>query len=118
MSYLGASSNKIRDGGNSGHVRVSLSSNVGQGNGGTALACAGCYVQAAIGNTEVVRWNLGVAASGTVGQDLARPHINDGTDEYGAAAAQPLWIPISDVADLYFYSDDADAIVDIIYLKG
>jgi hypothetical protein len=61
---------------------------------------------------------LGAAASATVGQDLARPHINDGTDEYGAAAAQPLWVPIDDVDDLYFYSADANAIIDIIYLKG
>jgi hypothetical protein len=69
-----------------------------------------------IGNTAVVRWNIGVAASGTVGQDLARPHINDGTDEYGAAAAHPLWVPIDDVSKLYFYSTQADAVVDITYL--
>ncbi|MCP5019657.1 MAG: hypothetical protein GY938_30890 [Ketobacter sp.] len=99
-------------------MRVTCSSNVGQGNGGTSLPCAGCFVQPAIANTEVVKMNIDVAASATLGVDLQRPHINDGTDEYGAAAAQPLWVPIDDVASLYFYSADANAIIDIMYLKG
>jgi len=60
--------------------------------------------------------NIGAAASASLGVDLARPHINDGTDEYGAAAAQPLWVPIDDVSKLYFYSGQADAVVDITYL--
>ena len=99
-----------------GSVRVTCASNVGQGNGGTALPCAGCWVQPAIANTEVVKMNIDAAASATLGVDLQRPHINDGTDEYGAAAAQPLWVPIDDVAKLYFYSADANAILDITYL--
>ena len=104
--------------GTGGHVRVTLSGGLGQGNGGTSLPCAGCHVQAVIGNTEVVRFNIDTAASTSVGADLARPHINDGTNEYGAAASQPLWVPIDDVASLYFYSADANAIVDIVYYKG
>jgi len=31
--------------------------------------------------------------------------------------AQPLWVPISDVAQLYFYGTEGN-IVDIIYLLG
>ena len=116
MSSYAGSLQRIR--GTGGSVRVTCSSNVGQGNGGTSLPCAGCWVQPAIANTEVVKMNVDLAASATLGVDLQRPHINDGTDEYGAAAAQPLWVPIDDVASLYFYSADANAIIDITYLKG
>jgi len=115
LSYHGALP-RIRSGG--GHKRVTLSSGVGQGNDGTSLGCAGCWVQPAIANTAVVRWNIGVAASATVGQDLARPYIYDGTDEASATTAPPFWVPVSDISLLYFYSSDEDAIVDLIYLKG
>ena len=101
-----------------GAVRVTLSSNVGQGNGGTSLPCRGCWVQAILANTNVVRMNIGIAASATVGIDLARPHINDGSAEYGAAAAQPLFVPISDVSQLYFYSATDSLVIDILYLLG
>ena len=101
-----------------GAVRVTLSSGTGQGNGGTSLATKGCYVQAVDANTDVVRMNIGAAASDALGVDLGRPHINDGTNEYGSGACQPLWVPISDVAQLYFYSGDADAVVDILYFTG
>lgn len=98
-----------------GHVRVTLSTSVGQGNGGTSLPCKGCWVQAVDDNTDTVRMNIGAAASDTVGIDLARPSISGTT---AAGAAQPLWVPISDVAKLYFYSGDADAKIDILYLLG
>jgi hypothetical protein len=121
MSKYDNSLQRIRSGARSGHLRVTLSggvSNASGANAGTSLPCAGCFIQAVDGNTDVVRWMVGVAASDTVGQDLGRPHINDGTDEYGASACQPLWVPIDDVDDLFFYSGHATAIVDIIYLKG
>ncbi len=112
-NYAG-SKERIRAGG--GSVRVSCVSNVAQGNGGTSLPCAGCWVQAVIGNTEVVKMNINAAASATLGVDIARPQIFDGTTEASAAAAQPMWIPIDDASKLYFYSADADAIIDITYL--
>jgi hypothetical protein len=114
--YNGADSKKIRSSG--GSVKVALAANVGQGNGGTSLACAGCWVQAATANTAVVKMNIDAAASANLGIELGRQHITDGADEYGAAACQPLFVPIDDVASLYFYSADADAIVDITYLRG
>lgn len=104
--------------GTGGSVRVTCSSDVGQGNGGTSLPCSGCFVQPAIANTEVVKMNIDVAASATLGVDLQRQHFNAVADSYGAAAAQPLWVPIDDVASLFFYSADTDAIIDITYLKG
>jgi len=116
MTKYNNTSQRIRTGG--GSVKVALSSGTGQGNGGTSIPCAGCYVQAAIANTDVVKMNIGAAATAILGIELGRPHINDGTDEYGAGSCQPLWVPIDDVSSLYFYSADADAIVDITYFVG
>ncbi len=102
-----------------GAVRVTLSSNDGQGNGGTSIACKGCWVQAVDSNTDVVRMNIGAAATDILGVDLARAHTNLVADSYGVATAQPMWVPISDVAQLYFHSaGDTNAIVDILYLVG
>ncbi|HDZ15008.1 hypothetical protein LCGC14_1588430 [marine sediment metagenome] len=97
-----------------GSVRVTCATNVGQGNGGTSLPCTGCWVSPAIGNTEVVKMNIDVAASATLGIDLQRQFISGTT---AAGAAQPLFVPIDDVSKLYFFSDDANAIIDITYLK-
>jgi len=110
--YAGMQANRIVPDGS--HVRVTLSSGTGQGNGGTSLPCKGCYVQAAIDNTEVVRMNIGAAASSSVGIDLGRPE----TDSNNTGSCQPMWVPIDDVAELYFYSADANGIVDILYLLG
>jgi hypothetical protein len=114
MSNYDGSIQRIRPSG--GSVRVTLSGGVGQGNAGTSLPCAGCWVQPVAANTSPVKMNISAAASASLGVDLQRPHINDGTDEYGAAAAQPLWVPISDLSELYFYSAQATAVVDITYL--
>lgn len=115
--YDGASAGRICRTG--GAVRVTLSSNDGQGNGGTSLPCKGCWVQAADSNTDVVRMNIGADATDALGVDLARAHTNLVADSYGVATAQPLWVPISDVAQLYFHSaGDDNAIIDIVYLLG
>ena len=114
--YTGKSDAVIR--GTGGHVRVTLGAGVGQGNGGTSLDCSGCWIQSLAANTSLVRFNIDTAASATVGIDLGRPYVYDGTTEASAATCQPLWIPIDDVASLYFYSAHATAVVDIVYLKG
>ncbi len=111
--YLNTSDSRIR--GSGGSVRVTCVTNVGQGNGGTSLACSGCWVSAVLANTEVVKMNIDLAASATLGVDLARPFVSGTT---AASTAQPLWVPIDDVASLYFYSADANAIIDITYLLG
>ena len=103
----------FRSGG--GSVLVTCDTNVGQGNGGISLPCAGCYVQASIANTEVVKMNVGAAASAILGIELARPFVSGTT---AASGSQPIWIPTDDVSNLYFYSADANAIIDILYLQG
>lgn len=111
--YANARTNLISDAG--GAVRVTLSTGTGQGNGGTSLPCRGCFVQAVDANTDVVRMNIDTAASDTLGIDLGRPFISGTT---ASGACQPLFVPVDDVASLYFYSGDANAVVDILYLKG
>jgi len=106
-------SQRIRNSG--GSVKVALTSGTGQGNGGTSLPCAGCWVQAATANTAAVKMNIGLAASANLGVELGRPFISGTT---AGGACQPLWVPIDDVAELYFYSSDSDAIVDLLYLVG
>lgn len=91
-----------------GAVTVAISSNVGQGNAGTSLACKGCWVSPRSGNTGVIRMNIGAAASATAGIELADADTGGG----------PLWIPISDVAELYFYGGTDGDDVDIVYLLG
>lgn len=114
--YANTRDGTIADGG--GSVRVTCSTNVGQGNGGIALPCKGCWVQPAIGNTEVVKMNIEAAASAILGVDLQRQHYNAVANESRASASIPLWVSINDIAKLYFYSADANAIIDITYLKG
>ena len=90
-----------------GVVAVVLSATgYGQGNDGTALPCRGCWVQNRYGN-NVVKMSIGMAATAVFGVELATPEVG----------AQALWVPVSDVAQLYFYGTRADAI-DIIYLLG
>jgi len=98
---------RIRSGG--GSVRVTIASNVGRGNGGTSLLCAGCWVSPASGNSGTTKMNIGAAASASSGIELSDADTGGG----------PLWVPIDDVAKLYFYSSDSDDdVIDITYLKG
>jgi len=90
-----------------GSVRVTIASNVGQGNGGTSLPCKGCWVSPASANTGTTKMNIGAAASASLGIQLSDSDNGSG----------PLFVPISDVAQLYFYGTNSD-VVDITYLKG
>lgn len=90
------------------HVRVTLASGLGQGNGGTSEPCGGCWIQPVTGNSAAVRVAVGEAASATVGIDL--PFVSN------AVAERPFFLPIDDVSKLYFYSSDTDAVVDILYV--
>jgi hypothetical protein len=90
-----------------GSVRVTIASNVGQGNGGTSLPCAGCWVSPASGNTGVIKMNIDAAASATLGIELSDADTGHG----------PMFIPIDDVSKLYFYGASDDDVIDITYLK-
>ncbi len=79
---------------------------VAQGNAGVSLPCKGCWVQQREGSATI-KLSIGMPASAVFGVEL-------GTT---TAGAQPMWIPISDIAQLYFYGTAQD-IVDIIYMLG
>ncbi len=92
----------------SGGVTLALlaGDGTGQGNDGVSLPCRGCWVQRREGG-NTIRMNIGEAATADLGVELGDPE----------AGAMPLWVPISDIAQLYFYGGATD-IVDIIYLLG
>lgn len=93
---------RVRNGG--GSVKVTIVSNAGQGNGGTSLPCAGCWISPRAANSGIVKFNIGVAAGADLGVEFTK-------------ATQPLWVPVDDVAKLYFYGSSNADVVDIIYLK-
>jgi len=82
-----------------GSQRVTLVGGVKQA---FAQACRFCRLQAASGNTEVVRVRIGAACGATNGIELP---------------SNPVITPysIDNLNLLYFYSADQDAIVDIEY---
>ena len=77
----------------------------GRGNAGVSIPCKGCWAQVREADFEGA-W---IATEGAPG---AGPIIV-GTLE----GAQPMWIPISDVAELLFGGSQG-MIVDIVYLLG
>lgn len=87
-----------------GAVTVAIASNVGRGNGGTSLPCKGCLVVAQAGNTAVVKMNIGIAASASLGIEVPQ------SDQGGAT-----FVPIDDVAKLYFYGGTNGDDIDILY---
>ena len=91
-----------------GAVTVAIASNIGRGNGGTSLPCRGCFVSPRGNNTGVIRLNIGAAASATAGIEISDADTGGG----------PLFVPISDVAQLYFYGGTDGDDVDILYLLG
>ena len=100
--YNNADAQRIRSSG--GSVRVTMAANVGQGNGGTSLPCIGCWISAPSGNTAPTKVNIDAVASAILGVEIPEQ--------------EPIWIPIDDVASLYFYTGGASDVVDITYLKG
>ena len=91
-----------------GSVTVPIALTVGQGNAGVALPCKGCWVVVRSAATGPVHMNIGAAASATLGIELSE----------GQGSGGPLWIPISDVSQLYFYSGTPGDDIDITYLVG
>ena len=87
-------------------IVITDGSYVGQGNGGDPLPCRGCWVQTRNSN-PTVKMSIGTPASAVFGVTLAEPE--DG--------AQPMWVPISDISQLYFYGW-YNAVIDIVYLLG
>jgi hypothetical protein len=78
---------------------------IGRGNGGVSLPCKGCFVQPRVVEGGDV-W-LTAPPEFSIGPFL--PGVIEG--------CQPMWIPVSDVAQLFFGGNSGDT-VDIVYLLG
>lgn len=87
--------------------------NVAQGNYGVSLPCRGCWVQKREGSTNILRMSIGSPATADLGVELGQTPTTFGAPD----GASPLWVPVSDVSQLYFYGTDLDS-VDIMYMLG
>jgi len=98
-----------------GSVRVTIASNVGQGNGGTSKPCKACYVVAPPGNTSYIVMNVGVAATSILGTTVpagpsgATITINIST----SVSPPPDKVEIDDMNKLYFWGATDGDVVDI-----
>ena len=107
-----------------GAVRVFISSNVAQGNGGTSIPCREVYLAGGMtslgdSNAEMVRVNIGVAATSVLG--IAVPTVTNVSAgviiSITTVIPAPMRLPIDDVNELYFWgASDTDS-VDILYRK-
>jgi len=88
--------------------------NVGQGNNGVSLPCRGCWVQKRENTAPTIKMSIGTPASAVFGVELGVPDLAGWPNPEGA---YPLWVPVSDVAQLHFYGEDFTS-VDIMYLLG
>jgi len=87
-------------------VQMDDVTHVAQGNMGVPLPCRGCYIQMREADVTVLM-SIGTPAAAGVGIQLG---LSDGR-------ATPLWVPVSDISQLYFYGDARD-IADIMYFIG
>lgn len=100
-------SDTTRSTGDGGSVRMTISSNVAQGNGGTSLPCKKVYL---VASTGTVRVTINTACTATTGIPL--PWL----DATNHVSPVPLEIPIDDVAKLYFYGSGGSETIDCLFL--
>ena len=88
-----------------GSVRMTIDSNVAQGNDGTSLPCKRVWL---IADKKEVRVNIGSACTAITGMQLG---YIDGSS-YGGHV---LMLEIDDVASLYFYCGSDGRNIDCLY---
>jgi len=80
----------------------------GQGNDGVSLPCKGCWIAVRDSNVSDVYMSTAPGCTPMVSPYIPIPSLG----------AQPLWIPISDVAQLSFAGNALADKIDIVYLLG
>jgi len=81
----------------------------GQGNGGVSLPCKGCWVAVRDTNPDDIYMSTAPDVTPIISPYIPKPVLG----------VQPLWVPISDVAQLSFCNVGGDDNwVDIVYLLG
>jgi len=91
--------------GTGGSVRMTIASNVAQGNGGTSLPCKKVWLVADANN---VRVTIGTACTAITG--IPVPYFDTTLGSY-----HPLELEIDDVSSLYFYGGTDAKVVDCLY---
>ncbi len=103
--YKNTDFNRCVDSGGADKVTIGADSK-GQGGGGTSKPCKGCFVSPRSANSGVMRVNIGTDATADLGIQI--PDADQGG---------PVFIPVDDIIQLYFYGTQND-IVEILYLLG
>jgi hypothetical protein len=88
-----------------GSVRMTIASNIAQGNDGVSLPCKRVWLMA---NNKEVRVNIGSTCTAITGMQL--PYI-DGATYRG----DPLMLEIDDVSSLHFYCGSDGRVIDCLY---
>ena len=101
--YYNQSLNAVPNSG--GSVRMTIDTNVAQGNAGESLACKRVWLMA---NNKEVRVNIGSACTAITG--MALPYI-DGSIYRGV----PMMLEIDDVSTLHFYCASDGRVIDCLY---
>lgn len=91
-----------------GSVTVVIADGVGQGSAGVSLPCKGCLVMVRETSTGPVHMNIGAPASDVLGIQIPK----------STGSGSAFFVPISDVAQLYFYSGTDGDDIDITYFVG
>jgi len=100
-----------------GACQVAISSNTGQGNGGTSLACKKVILAAPPGNTGYIRVNLCASATSVLGVVVPNGPAGASISACLSDAVQPtpMELEIDDVSKLYFWGAVDGDVVDLIY---
>jgi len=101
--YENSSVDRVPAGG--GSIRMTIASNVAQGNGGTSLPCKRVWL---IADKKEVRVTIGTACTATTGIPL-------GYIDGSSYAGEYLMLEIADVSSLYFYCGSDGRNIDCLY---
>ena len=103
-------SDTTRTTGDGGSIRMTIASNVAQGNGGTSLPCKKVWL---VASAATVRVDINTACTATTGIPLPWIEASD-SDKGGQWGA--LEIPIDDVSKLFFYGSGGAETIDCLYI--
>ncbi len=106
--YANTRANLVNTGG--GSVRMTISSNVAQGNAGTSLPCKSVYL---VASAATVRVTIGTTCTSTTGIPLP---WREATGANAGGIWGALKIDIDDVSKLYFYGSGGTETIDCLYV--
>ena len=90
-----------------------------QANDGVSIPCRGCYIEPRERTTDPVKFAVGTPATAVFGVTLGAGDTGE-VDKFQndiPEGAPYLWVPVSDVSEMYFYGTWGHT-VDVMYFYG